>query len=103
MDKDRRRALRTASQIPVDLYDAKGKAITAEGQFINVSTTGAMIETPKPLKVKDRLRLRFQPGKEPLFDVNGSVVWVVKKRRSFQCGVQFAPGVASALYKASHA
>ena len=103
LEKDRRKALRTATQIPVDLYDPKGKAITGEGQFVNFSTNGAMIETPKPLKIKERLRLRYQPGKEPLFDVGGRIVWAAKKRRFFQYGVQFAPRLASALLKASHA
>src|SRR4051812_26203867 len=89
-ERERRKAPRAASHIPIDVYDPQGHAVTAEGQFINLSTNGAMLETPKPFKIKDVIRLRYQPGRDPVLDVKGSVVWVVKKRRLFQYGVSFA-------------
>jgi PilZ domain len=90
MDKERRKSPRSASHLVVDLYDSKGHAVTAEGQFLNISEHGAMIETPKPLKIKDKIRLRVQPGKDLLLELIGQIVWVVKKRHDFIYGVRFA-------------
>jgi hypothetical protein len=103
MEKDRRKAPRAVSHIPIDLYDLKGRAVTGEGQFVNFSMTGAMLETPKPLKLKEKIRLRYQPGKEAILDVAGKVVWAVKKRRLFQYGLQFDPRLRSALATALRA
>jgi len=102
MDKERRKALRAPSQIPVDLYDPKGHAVTAEVQFLNVSESGVMVETPKPLKLKEEVRLRYQPGKEPLFDLKGRVVWVVKYLSAYRYGIRFDARVRNSFLHSSH-
>lgn len=89
IEKDHRKAPRTASQLAVDLYDPKGRAVTAEGRFVNVSTHGAMIESAHALKVQEKLLVRFQPGKSPVLDLAAKVIWAVKKRRGFLYGLRF--------------
>lgn len=101
-DKDRRKEPRATSQIPIDLYDPKGHAVTGEGHFLNLSTSGGMLETPKPLKLKEKIRLRYQPGKEAVLDVGGKVVWAVKRRRIFHYGVLFDPRFGRTFTHASH-
>jgi len=89
-DKERRRAPRAVSRLTLDLYDPRGKAVLAEGRFVNLSPNGALLESPKPFKVKDRIKLRYQPGKVPVIDVNGRIVWASAYRRSFRYGVKFS-------------
>lgn len=101
MDKDRRKEPRATSQIPIDLYDSKGHAVTGEGHFLNLSTSGGLLETQKPLKVQEKIHLRYQPGKEAVLDVDGKVVWVEKKRRIFHYGVLFNPRLGRTFTHAS--
>lgn len=89
-DKERRQAPRAVSRITVDLYDSKGKAVVAEGKCVNLSENGALLESPTPFKVKERIKLRYQPGKVPVIDVEGRIVWASAYRRSFRYGIKFA-------------
>jgi hypothetical protein len=102
MDKDRRKAPRAPSELTIDLYDAKGHAVKAEGRFINLSTIGALLETPKPYKLSERLRLRFQPGKEPLLDVSGKIIWAHPYRRRYRYGVVFDSASSAQRLKSRH-
>lgn len=88
-EKERRQTPRTLSNVPLDLYDAEGRMIVGEGRFLNLSTTGAQLESPKPLQVDEHLRLRVQSaGRSPL-DLSGRVIWARKDDSQFTYGIQF--------------
>ena len=87
--KDRRRAVRTYSTVPLDLYDPDGRMIIGEGHFVNVSLTGSMLESAQPLKLHQPIRLQIQtPGRSPI-EIAAHIVWRKKLIDTFNYGVQF--------------
>jgi hypothetical protein len=93
--KERRQAPRTASNIPLDLYDAEGRVIVGEGRFLNLSTIGGQLESPKPLQLDEHLCLRVQSsGRSPL-ELAGRVIWARKNNSQFTYGIQFDEAAAS--------
>ena len=93
--KERRRAPRTFSNVPLDLYDAAGKVIIGEGHFVNVSLTGSQLESRQTLPLRRPIRLQVQtPAKRPM-QFAGKVVWRKKIADAFSYGIRFMP--ASAL------
>jgi hypothetical protein len=87
--KERRRALRTASSVPLDVYDAEGKMIIGEGRFVNVSKTGSQLESRQTLPLRRPIRLQIQsPAKSPL-QFAGRVVWRKKLANAFSYGIEF--------------
>jgi hypothetical protein len=89
--KERRRQHRSNSNVPLDLYDPKGRMIIGEGRFVNVSLTGSMLESRQTLRLNQSLRLQVQsPGRSPL-ELTGRVVWRKKAARSFTYGIRFRP------------
>ncbi len=98
MRKERRRAPRTFSNLPLDLCDPKNQAVIGEGRFINVSLTGSLLESRQPLRLQQPIRLLVQtPGKSP-FQFAGRVVWKKKKSSVFNYGIQFESVAASLGY-----
>ena len=91
MRKERRRAPRTYSSVPLDLYDPHGQVMIGEGRFVNVSLSGSMLESRQSLHLHQPIRLQVQaPSKSPLEFV-GRVVWRKKKAAAFNYGIQFQP------------
>jgi len=95
-EKERRQRTRTISNVPLDLYDPEGRMIVGEGHFVNLSTTGAQLESPKPLRVDDHLRLRVQSVGESPLDLSGRVIWARKNDSRFTYGIQFDEETSSA-------
>ena len=89
LNRDRRHTLRALSQVPLDLYDLKGRMVVGEGKFINLSETGALVESPKPLKKRATVRLHVMSGKSAALQVAGRVIWARRLRRGFAYGIQF--------------
>src|SRR5205823_3455159 len=87
--KERRRAARSHSNVPLDLYDSAGRMIIGEGRFLNVSLTGSLLESRQPLHLRQQIRLELQaPGRSP-FHLAGKVVWRRKKASAFSYGIRF--------------
>ncbi|OGR93372.1 MAG: hypothetical protein A2992_06205 [Elusimicrobia bacterium RIFCSPLOWO2_01_FULL_59_12] len=87
--KERRRALRTHSSVPLDLYDPRSHVLIGEGRFVNVSLTGSLLESRLPLALRQSIHLQVQaPGKSP-FEFSGRVVWRKKRASLFSYGIQF--------------
>ena len=98
MRKERRGVQRSNSNVPLDLYDAKGRVIIGEGHFVNVSLTGSMLESRQSLHVRQPIRLQVQtPGKSPL-EFAGRVIWRKKKTATFYYGIQFEPVPTSPVF-----
>jgi len=89
--KERRRSVRTVSNVPIDLYDRKGQMIIGEGRFINISLSGSMLESRQELPLHKSIRLQLQsPAKAPM-DFTGRIVWRKKNSFQFTYGVRFDP------------
>ena len=87
--KERRRAARTYSNVPLDLYDPVDRVVIGEGKFVNVSLTGSLLESRQPLPVRKNIHLQVQsPG---TFEVAGRIMWRKKKAGTFTYGVRFEP------------
>lgn len=89
MRQERRESPRTPSNVPLDLYDAKGRAVVGEGQFVNVSERGAMVRSRKRLEPKEKIRLRVDSDGESPLRIPGRVVWSQKNRSGFTYGIRF--------------
>ena len=47
---ERRRAPRSLSKVPLEIYDSKGQMVVGEGRFLNLSVTGAMMKSQRLIK-----------------------------------------------------
>lgn len=90
MDKERRRAPRISSTVEADLYDPQGHAVIGEGHFVNLSETGAQLESSKELRVRQTVRLHLQAAGHTALELTGKVVWSRKRRPGFAYGISFA-------------
>jgi hypothetical protein len=90
MSKERRQALRTTSAVPLEIYDPKGRMVVGEGRFLNLSTLGGLMESPKPLKAKTSIRLHMVPAGKTSLEILGRVVWARKGDSAFTYGIRFS-------------
>ena len=97
MSKERRQALRTVSSVPLEIYDTKGRMVVGEGRFVNLSTIGGLMESPKPLKAKAAVRLHMVPAGKSALEILGRVVWARKSDSGFTYGIRFSNREPSAL------
>jgi hypothetical protein len=88
--KDRRKALRTTANLPLDIYDPKGQMVVGEGRFINLSTSGGLMVSRKPLKARAAVRLHVVPSGKSALEIIGKVIWARKKTAEFEYGIRFS-------------
>ena len=87
--KERRKAARMNSDLPLDIYDPKGRMVVGEGRFINLSTNGGLMVSRKPLKTHTAVRLHVVPSGKSALELIGKVVWARKKTAEFEYGIRF--------------
>jgi PilZ domain-containing protein len=87
--KERRKALRAVSNLPLDIYDSKGQMIVGEGRFTDFSTLGGRMVSRKPLKANSDIRLHVVPVGKPALELSAKVVWTRKKTSEFEYGIRF--------------
>jgi len=95
--KDRRKAPRAASDIPLDIYDTTGRAVIGEGHFVNLSTLGGLMRSRTPLKARTAVHLQVVPARKPALELKGKVIWTRKKTPEFEYGIRFSPDSPSPL------
>ena len=88
--KERRKAFRLKSNLPLDIYDTKGKVVVGEGHFVDLSTLGGRMVSLKPLKTRSAVRLHVIPSGKPALELSGQVVWARKKTPGFEYGIRFS-------------
>jgi hypothetical protein len=96
--KERRRASRTFSSVPLDLCDPKSQAIIGEGRFINVSLTGSQVESRKPFPLHKQIQLRVQTPGHSGFEFAGRIVWRKRNSSGFSYGIKFKPFSAKHIH-----
>ena len=95
--KDRRKAPRSNSNLPFDIYDSKGRMVVGEGHFVNLSTNGGMMVSRKPLKTREAVRLQVVTAGKAALELIGKVVWSRKKTSEFEYGIRFKSDSSSPL------
>lgn len=86
---ERRRSVRTHSNVPLDLYHPKHPVVIGQARLVNVSTTGTQMESRFPLQLRQTIRMQVQaPAKNP-FEIAGQIIWRKKKAAGFAYGVEF--------------
>ncbi len=95
---ERRRANRTYSSVPLDVYDPKHRVLIGEARFVNVSLRGSLLESRYPLKLHQTVFMQVQAPTRSPFEFAGEVVWRKKKAAGFTYGIQFqSPSKARAV------
>src|SRR5262245_5913019 len=89
--KNRRRAARSFSNVPLDVYDPAGRMIIGEGRFVNVSMTGSLLESCLSLNSHQHIPLHVKTPGTSAFEFAGRVVWRKKKAGGFNYGIAFEP------------
>jgi hypothetical protein len=90
MSKERRREPRATSSVPLEIYDPRGRMVVAEGRFVNLSTQGGMMQSPKPFKLKSAIRMHMVPAGKTALELLGKIVWARKSDSVFTYGVRFS-------------
>src|SRR5882724_3085043 len=90
MMKERRKAPRADSNLPLDIYDSKGKVLVGEGRFTNVSMLGGLLVSRNSFKKSSAIRMHVIPADKPALDITGKVVWARKKTTGFEYGIRFS-------------
>lgn len=79
-------------QVHLGVKELNGQRV-ADTYIIDISTMGARLESPSPLKPQDQIEFSFhQPNQDEATKVRGIVVWlqpVSEKTGRYQMGVQF--------------
>src|SRR5258708_39995809 len=88
--KERRKAFRTSSDLPLDIYDPKGRMVVGEGHFTDLSTLGGRMVSRKPLKARSAVRLRVIPIGKSALELIGKIIWARKKTAEFEYGIRFS-------------
>jgi hypothetical protein len=88
--KERRKAIRSTSNLPLDIYDPKGKMVVGEGRFTDLSTIGGRMVSRKPLKARSAIRLHLVPSGKSALELIGKVIWARKKTAEFEYGIRFS-------------
>lgn len=63
--------------------------ITGEGRFVNLSEKGGLLVSPKPLKVRQTVRLHIQSARSSPLQLSGRVIWTRKQRPGYAYGIEF--------------
>lgn len=92
MNRERRRLSRTPTNLPLELYDRKGRVIVGEGRFTNLSQEGGLMETPTPVHAR-AVRVHLGAGKSAALEIAARIVWSRRKARGFAYGVRFSQAV----------
>lgn len=88
--KERRRAPRAVSNVPLDLYDREGRMVIGEGHFVNLSTKGCLLESRQTLPQRKRIRLQIRPvAKFSPLELSGRIIWARRKSPPFTYGIAF--------------
>src|SRR5262245_8288659 len=87
--KERRKEPRTKANLPLDIYDPKGRMVVGEGRFTNLSTTGGRMLSRKALKARSAVRLHVVPAGKSALELIGKVIWTRKKTAEFEYGIRF--------------
>jgi hypothetical protein len=88
--KERRKEPRTISNLPLDIYDPKGRMVVGEGRFINLSTSGGRMVSRKPLKTRAAVRLHVVSAGKSALELIGKIIWARKKTAEFEYGIRFS-------------
>jgi hypothetical protein len=95
--KERRKAFRMSSSLPLDIYDPKGKMVVGEGRFTDLSTIGGRMLSRKPLKARSAVRLHVVPSGKSALELIGKVIWARKKTAEFEYGIRFSTAQTNPL------
>src|SRR5258708_9233171 len=100
--KERRKAFRATSNLPLDIYDPKGKMVVGEGRFTDLSTIGGRMLSRKLLKARSAIRLHVVPSGKSALELIGKVIWTRKKTVEFEYGIRFTPHPTTPLLYRHH-
>jgi hypothetical protein len=96
---DKRVAPRASTDFVVELYELDGHSLIGIGRLLNLSVSGACVESVSTLVEKTGVVVRLLLGKRHLLTLPADVVWVRVLPHQRQYGIRFGsfPDTARAL------
>ncbi len=90
---------RASTDFVVEMYETDGQTLTGIARLLNLSVTGACVESTRTLVEKTDIVIRLLLGKRHLMTVPANVVWVRTLPHVRQYGLRFGayPESAKAL------
>jgi len=90
MDKqDERGAPRKYADYVVEFYDSEGFLLLGVGRLLDLSATGALVESSLRLTVEDKVLVRLRRGRHSDVDLSATVVRVRHKASTATYGLRF--------------
>ncbi len=99
-DSDSVNQKRTFVRYPADLqfeFEFDGISYKEGNSIINLCIGGIAFTTNKELKLEDVIRLRI-PDKNPCFEGDGKVVWIVRNENTYKVGIEFVSASMTGAY-----
>lgn len=84
-----RAAERTASDVPLEIYDAEGRTLRGVSRLLDISSDGACVESTCEFNEGDGLLLRGTVGAGEVVPFRGVVVWRSFSFRLHRYGLRF--------------
>ena len=88
-EKDKRQALRKQADYVVEFYDSEGFMLKGVGRLLDLSPTGALIESNLRLKPGEVVVIRMRRGGQSQLSLPATVVRVRGKGTALTYGVKF--------------
>lgn len=88
---EKRSAPRAATDFVVELYELDGRTLIGIARLLNLSVSGACVESTCTLVEKAGLIVRLLLGKRHLLTLPADVVWLRQLPHVRQYGIRFGP------------
>jgi hypothetical protein len=88
-EMEKHRAPRKQSDYVVEFYDLDGLLLAGVGHLLDLSATGALVESPLRLVAGQTLRIRLRRGDQSELELPATVVRVRGKGTQMTYGIKF--------------
>jgi len=88
-DKDKRITKRVPADFVIEIHDAGTGMLIGVAKLLNLSITGACIESTSSISQGDKVTMRFLLGGENLISFLSEVKWVKENIRVKEYGLKF--------------
>jgi hypothetical protein len=96
MDAESRKENRASASIVTELYDPDGRDLRGISRLLDISLSGASMDTVTDILENDRVLLRFLMGREHMLVLPAEVVWKRSLSHTYHYGLKFCSSTDTA-------